>query len=314
MLTPSTAGELASIGVELETVSCPLCGSTDAVPVVVGSDRTCGVPGRFQVVRCGGCALLRTDPRPTRTTIRRYYPADYAPYQLRAQAPHQEQHWLDRRVTAMPPVSPPGRLLEIGTSFGAFLNTSKLAGWDVTGVEFDEPTAARAAALTGAPVHADSVESVQLEPASFDLICAWQVVEHFHDPVLALRRCFDWLRPGGWLAIAVPDIGSVEFRLFQERWFALELPRHLFHFTSSTCRAMFETCGFGENRLVRPRTIYTALRSVGEIAEERGLLARGNGRAVANSLPARLVNLVGGYAAAAVGQTATFTMMGRKPR
>ena len=313
MLAPSTAEELADIGVELEHAACSICGSSAGTPVIVGRDRNCGVPGRFQVVRCDECGLLRTDPRPTRGSIGRYYPPHYVAY-------HEEvvrrvgSGWFDRRVKAMPPVAPPGRLLEIGTSVGTFLDERKRDGWDVTGVEFDEHAAARAAERTGAPIHVGSIETVSFPPRSFDVICAWQVVEHLHDPVSSLRRCFEWLVPGGWLAIAVPDVGAPGFRVFQDSWFALEVPRHLYHFSAQTCRAMFESCGFSEIRLVRPRTIYTTLLSITGILEERGVLARGNGRAIANSLPARVLNLGAGYVAAGMGRTDTFSMLGRKPR
>ncbi len=77
---------------------------------------------------------------------------------------------------------------------------------------------------------------------------------------------------------------------------------------------MFESCGFSEIRLVRPRTIYTTLLSITNVLEDRGVLARGNGRAIANSLPARVLNLGAGYVAAGVGVTDTFTMLGRKRR
>ncbi len=44
--------------------------------------------------------------------------------------------------------------------------------------------------------------------------------------------------------------------------------------------------------------------------EERGILASGRGPALAWLLPLRLLNVAGGYAAAAVGLT---TMLGRRP-
>lgn len=313
MLASSTSAELESIGVEIENAPCALCGSGASTPMLVGRDRTCGVPGRFQIVRCDECGLVRTDPRPTRASIGRYYPTHYSPYQEEA-GPRVGSGWFDRRVKAMPPVAPSGRLLEIGTSVGTFLEQRKRDGWDVTGIEFDERAAARAAERTGAPIHVGSIESASFPPGSFDVICAWQVVEHLHDPVTSLRRCFEWLVPGGWLSIAVPDIGAPGFRIFQGAWYALELPRHLYHFSAQTCRAMFESCGFSEIRLVRPRTIYTTLLSLTNVLEDRGVLARGNGRKIANSLPARVLNLGGGYVAAGLGMTDTFTMLGRKRR
>lgn len=314
MLIHSTDTELAASGIEIESVGCALCGCERSTSVLVGYDRACGVPGRYQVVRCEQCGLMRTNPRPTRSSIHRYYPSEYVAYHRQLHAPpRRHSGWRDRRVSVMPPVSPPGRLLEIGTSFGAFLYECKRVGWDVTGVEMDERSAARAAELTGAPVHATSIETVQFPPRSFDVICAWQVIEHLHDPVRTLRACFDWLKPGGWLAIAIPDAGSLEFRLFREAWYPLDVPRHLYHFSAKTCRAMFESCGYTENRLVRPRTVYSGLLSMTGLLEQRGILKPGGGPVVLKSLPARLLNAAAGYTAALVGLTGTFTMLGRRP-
>ena len=314
MLMPSTAAELASIGVALESAACALCGASAATPVLVARDRTCGVPGNYQVVRCNECGLLRTDPRPTRDTIRRYYPPEYVAYHRQVNtSPRPASGWRDRRVAVMPPTAPPGRLLEVGTSFGAFLHQCKRAGWDVTGVEFDERAASRAAELTGARIHAASIDSVEFPPGTFDVICSWQVVEHLHDPVKTLRRCFEWLAPGGWLTIAVPDAGSLDFRLFGAAWYPLQVPRHLYHFSPTTCRAMFESAGFTDLRLVRPRTVYTALLSVTGILEERGVVPPGGGPAILGTLPMRVLNGAAGYIAAPLGLTGTFTMLGRRP-
>ncbi|MCG7928200.1 MAG: class I SAM-dependent methyltransferase, partial [Candidatus Thiodiazotropha taylori] len=65
--------------VELESKPCPLGCSPADEKVLTGHDRINNLPGEFDVVRCGNCGLLRTDPRPTPTSIGFYYPDDYSP-------------------------------------------------------------------------------------------------------------------------------------------------------------------------------------------------------------------------------------------
>src|SRR3546814_3023143 len=85
------------------------------------------------------------------------------------------------------------------------------------------------------------VRNVSLEAAGdpqlpFDLIVGWMVLEHLHQPLDVLQKLRSWVRPDGWLVLSVPDAGGLEFRLFGDRWYALQLPTHLHHFSPETDR------------------------------------------------------------------------------
>jgi SAM-dependent methyltransferase len=41
----------------------------------------------------------------------------------------------------------------------------------------------------------------------YDLIVGGDVIEHLDDPWTTLRRMWDWLRPGGYLLLSVPNAG-----------------------------------------------------------------------------------------------------------
>jgi len=67
-------------GVIFESKPCPLGCETDDKFILTGRDRLLNLPGEFTVVRCKGCGLMRTNPRPTPKTIGFYYPDNYGPY------------------------------------------------------------------------------------------------------------------------------------------------------------------------------------------------------------------------------------------
>src|SRR5262249_43616644 len=74
-------------------------------------------------------------------------------------------------------------------------------------------------------------------------ITFWDVLEHVHSPSAELARTASLLRPGGLVAINVPNWHSLERRLFGPNWLGLDPPRHLYVFTRPTLTALLERAG-----------------------------------------------------------------------
>lgn len=99
-------------------------------------------------------------------------------------------------------------VLEIGPGRGALASRLVAAGHDYTGVEMSESArASTAEALAAIPGGRSRLLSSldDLEPgASFDLVCAFEVLEHIPDDESALTEWAGRLRPGGRLVVSVP--------------------------------------------------------------------------------------------------------------
>lgn len=258
----------------LETVKCPLGCPPDDEFVLSGRDRLHGIPGEFPVVRCRRCGLLRTSPRPTPAEIHRYYPDAYGPYAttIVGREPNDAvppRRWsrilgrlLEPKTNVLPPI-PPGRLLEIGCGSGAFLHRMARAGWEVAGLELSG-TAGEEARRLGFPIFIGSLADAPDPVKPFNLIVGWMVLEHLHAPVDMLRKLHRWSSPGGWLALSIPDAGALEFKLFRDAWYALDVPRHLFHFTSRTAGLVLARSGWRLERVVwhdNPNNLILSLRN-----------------------------------------------------
>ena len=259
-------------GTILEHAPCPHGCNDDDEVILTAGDRLSGLPGRFNVVRCGHCGLMRTNPRPTASTIGSYYPADYGPYLSSivsgARAPWREaMATLTRRVfrfraTELPSGMPPGRALEVGCASGSFMQSLSRKGWQVDGIEFSPQAADRARRL-GFQVHAGSIDEAPEPDQAYDLVVAWMVLEHLHDPVGSLRKLLRWTRPGGWLALSVPNAGSAEFRLFGDAWYALQLPTHLTHFTPESLLQTLADGGWRPEKIIHQRVLSNLICSIG---------------------------------------------------
>ena len=269
--------------VVLEEAACPLgCTGSDEV-VLAGRDLLHGLPGVFTVVRCRACGLMRTSPRPSPAAMGFYYPDDYGPYlgtrvQEGEPAPATGIRKLlrplsgrlfDFKTTALP-VMAPGRMLEIGCASGSFLHRMAGLGWQVQGIE-SSGTAARAAAQLGYAVHGGPLETAPQPDEPFDLIVGWMVLEHLHDPIGGLRKLREWARPGAWLVLSVPNAGSLEFRVFKDKWYALQLPTHLHHFTPGTLRRVLSAAGWDLARVHHQRVLANLIASTGYVLLGRGL-------------------------------------------
>jgi len=98
-------------------------------------------------------------------------------------------------------------VLEIGCGTGAFLERvmREDPGRSTVGLELN-PDAAHVACKKGLRVEAGSVEEFALGHAeAFDVVCAFQVLEHLPDPDRFLMAAFRCLRPKGLCLLAVPN-------------------------------------------------------------------------------------------------------------
>lgn len=108
-------------------------------------------------------------------------------------------------------IGPKDKVLDVGSGRGAF--SHKLHCQLYQGIEFSE-SAVALAAKDGVNVIAESVEQHALRRKEFyDVVVTFQVLEHVAEADSFLKGVVDCLRPGGKLAIAVPNCRSfVEWR------------------------------------------------------------------------------------------------------
>ncbi len=94
------------------------------------------------------------------------------------------------------------RVLDLGAGMGGFAVAAALAGARVTACEYN-PAYCQIIRLRAArydlrfPIVNAAGESLPLPSAAFDLVVAWDVLEHVQDPIAVLREIARVLRPGG---------------------------------------------------------------------------------------------------------------------
>ena len=274
-------------GYELELVPCTLCGGESFDDQIVGAnDLYNHLDGEFNVVRCRSCGFSLTNPRPTRETIGHFYPDStgyYQPEDIDETRSRRERlyrsvlanyydyplprrskivdffcylRWrLKIRINHTPTWHADGRLLDIGCSWGRYLKIMQSYGWNVYGLEFNKQAVEYAQEKLGlGNVRQGMIEDAGFEDNFFDVVHMSMVLEHLHDPKLALEKIAVMLKPGGELIISVPNFASYEANKYGAKWYALQVPGHLNHFTPTTLRKAVEASGLEIQQFVFHKT------------------------------------------------------------
>lgn len=228
---------------------CPACAVAELAPWrrASASDPQLAGSAGFELARCPSCGSAATLGVAAPGL---YEAGTYAPARgLLAPLAAPLRALADRdRMRFVRDLRPGERVLEVGAGDGRFVARMRAAGLDAWGI--DPSPAAREAALgLGVEVVGASVEQAAVEPASQGGVVVWHALEHFDEPAEALRSIRRWLRPGGTLVVAVPNLAGLAARIGGDRWFGQDVPRHRSHLTPAGLRALLERTGFRPGRL-----------------------------------------------------------------
>jgi SAM-dependent methyltransferase len=225
-----------------DVAGCRWCGSQEAEPAIPGRE-----PADFQVRRCCRCGLAYTVPVLGPGEIGAYYQETYYGDTNKRFNPLLEAlvgRFRRGRAQTLTSFVPPGKVLDIGCGRGLTLNALRQLGWKTRGCELSETSSRHAREVLGLDVACAGFRPELYADGEFDAVILWHVYEHLYDPQAVLQSCRRILRPGGVLALAVPNSDSFQAKLTKYGWFHLDLPRHYSHFSAPWLRQKFLECGF----------------------------------------------------------------------
>lgn len=199
----------------------------------------------YYVNYCKKCAVGVTQPFPDDVTLHKLHSTQYyrngegfrflRPFEMLVEA---MRWWRVYRLSKFVDI---GKALDIGCGSGRFLLALRALGWNVAGLELNDDTAKSARLLHSLEVKT-SLNS--FDENTFDLITITHVLEHIRDPQQMLKECSLLLKPGGVIAVAVPNINSWQAFVTRGGWFHLDLPRHLWHFSENWLSNTLRIHGF----------------------------------------------------------------------
>ena len=195
---------------------------------------------------------------------------------------------------------PPGPVLDVGAGDGTLVEAFTRHGREAVGLE---PHA------SGPNLRNAEIEEMT---GAWAAVIFWHSLEHLRRPSSALSHAASLLAPGGLLVVAVPNAASLQARAFGDRWFALDLPRHLAHLSPAPLLSKVEALGLRVERVSYLRggqVVFGWVHGlVGQLPGQPDLydtIRRGEARSTAQTQARRLYTFAAAAAAAPLALAAT---------
>lgn len=219
--------------------ACPICGSRRTPPLPAYR--------RAHLVRCDRCRQVFAGRRPSDEELA----ANYAQYpRTDFDSPITRARYREL-LDGFARYRRTNRILDMGCGLGYFLEEAEAAGWEAYGSEY-EPRAIEINREKGLNCLQAPIRPGDLDVDSFDVITAFEVVEHLRDPAGEATLIAELLRPGGIFYCTTPNFASVSRRVLRDRWAVIEYPEHLLYFSPATLRGWLQRFGF------RPAAVTTS--------------------------------------------------------
>jgi 2-polyprenyl-3-methyl-5-hydroxy-6-metoxy-1,4-benzoquinol methylase len=232
----------------MEQPNCAICGST--------VDNEFIKTKRIRLVKCPDCSLAYLSPRPTDAEMAQVYDRDFFFDEYKAlyglsytEDKDNISKVASRRLQIIASLrnGEKGELLDVGCATGFFLDVARDQGWQVAGVDVSTFAVDYARDSLGLDrVFQGELQDIGFENNQFNVATMWFVLEHSRNPVALLTEAHRILKPGGMLALAVPNIGGLYFSLFKKRWLKERDLRyfHFYDFSPASLQKALQRTGF----------------------------------------------------------------------
>lgn len=209
---------------------CPLCGSASirsAGPIkylepIRFSDTDIALTLQPELWRCGNCRSGFTQNIiPQLMAARLYLESSSAERWSNVPFSTAKTRHLLEILSGL--FAPPKRVLDIGCNTGELLDYARSQGCRTFGVE----PSTQSREIVAGKGHPCVPHLTDLDEDLFDIICAFDVVEHLYDVGGFLDSCHSKLKSGGMLAILTGDIACLGARLAGTDWWYLKYPEHI---------------------------------------------------------------------------------------
>ncbi|MES2764663.1 MAG: class I SAM-dependent methyltransferase [Bacteroidota bacterium] len=134
-------------------------------------------------------------------------------------------------------------ILDFGAGTGVLLHELKKLGAGVEGIELSKWACEYGEKKFGVKMHNGDLFVLPISDNKFDIIIMSHVIEHLPDPVEIVLKLKNWLKPGGILMVATPNVESTGEHIFKSKWLYYIPNEHLQLFSPQSIDFFFKKIG-----------------------------------------------------------------------
>ncbi|MEW5920313.1 MAG: methyltransferase domain-containing protein [Bacillota bacterium] len=220
-------------------IKCNLCGGTQFESVYQRNElEIITIKETFKIdidnVICKTCGLVFQNPPMNKEKLMSFYKYQYRYNEKGESVRHQQKDYIEKFLT-----NKKGKILDIGSFEGYFLNLFKVDGWETLGVEPSVEGAKICIERYGIKVYNDMFENLSLPEKEFDVISIRHVLEHVDDAFNTIMLMKKYLKDEGIIFIEVPNIENFDYYNIADAYDF----QHIFNFSRNTIKNYLNKCG-----------------------------------------------------------------------
>lgn len=199
------------------------------------------------LVRCDECGIVVAKEIPTFAELKKLYQEEYffgmeySDYKADRKA--LEANFKDRIKFLKKYISPEARVVEVGCAYGYFLNLLKDDVKWHKGFDVSEEGVNYAKKELNVNAEASDFLDTDIKNGSIDLICMWDVMEHFGEPHKHVAKAAKLLKKGGALSLTTGDIDARVAKLRGAKWRMIHPPTHIYYFNVKSIKKLLKKNG-----------------------------------------------------------------------
>ena len=157
----------------------------------------------------------------------------------------------DRLRHISPHLTSSTRLLEVGASAGQFLTHIKDNVGEVNAIELDKACCSFLGSELGIEADEEFLENSRFAHQTYDLVCAFQVIEHVDQPVEFLKTLRQATKKGGTIFIEAPNLQDPLLSVWEVPSYAKFFyhSAHLHYFTEASLSSVARGAGFEPDQI-----------------------------------------------------------------